>query len=246
MEKLEHSLKRKAELRREGDHDNGERVVWLAGRVSQVAPGPDSWTVSQNLVANVENAGSSKEAAEIERFIIISSRLVFGDSPTRGSDSAEMFNGDSVRDLNSANAPDSSSDSDWEWNTLVQGLPSAQWCSSCNGYQALTHFKGLKQGGFKLYKTCNGCREKKRRPVRRKDVQHPNVTATERRELALSKREPARSKCLRKLPEHALTDFDSSDFDALAEYYGDSDSSDFETFYIQQILDVQRKGIDDY
>ena len=66
MEKLELSLGREAALRKKGDRDNGERFVWLAERVSQVAHGPDSWTVSQNLVANVENAGSSAEAAEID------------------------------------------------------------------------------------------------------------------------------------------------------------------------------------
>ena len=45
--------------------------------------------------------------------------------------------------------------------------------SSCNGYQALKDFKGLKHGGVKLFKTCNGCREKKRRPGQHKVVQHP-------------------------------------------------------------------------
>ena len=88
------------------------------------------------MVANVENVGSSAEAAETD----------------------------------SANASDSSSYSDWEWNTLVQGLPSTQLCSSCNGWHTLKDFRGLKQGSLKLYKTCNGCREKVRRPVRRKDV----------------------------------------------------------------------------
>merc|ERR1740130_1480063 len=76
------------------------------------------WTVSQNLVANIEDAGSSAEAAEIDRFISRSSRLMFGDSPARGSDSAEVFN-ESVRELDPAGASDSSSDSEWEWHALV-------------------------------------------------------------------------------------------------------------------------------
>ena len=156
---------------------------------------------------------------------------MFGDSPARGSDSAEVFN-ESVRELDAAGASDSSSDSEWEWHALVQGLPSMQRCSSCNGYQDLKEFRGLKQEGLKLFKTCNGCRQKKKqRPGRRKDVQHPDVTAEVRRER------------LNVTAERNITaDFDSADFDALAKYHGDSDSSDFETFDIQQIQsDFERR-----
>ena len=125
MALLELNLKREAAVRKEGDRANGERFVWLAERVSQVVT-TDSWIDSQ-LVANVETAGQSTDATEIDRFISRSSRLVFGDSPARGSDSAEVFNGDSVRDLDPAGASDSSSD--WEWEALVQGLPAenAEW-----------------------------------------------------------------------------------------------------------------------
>jgi len=187
------------------------------------------------LVANVENAGAAAEAADVEW------KLVWNDSPARGSDSID----ESVRDLDPADASDSSSDWEWEalvqglpaedaeWEALVQGLPRMQRCSSCNGDKKLTDFKGLKRGGLKLFKTCNGCRKKKQRPKKQRPG-HPNVTAAERRELE----RPLQ----RKLPEHAMTDLDESDFDALAtrKYYSDSDSSDFEALYIQQILDVQR------
>ena len=42
------------------------------------------WTVSQNLVANIEDAGSSAEAAEIDRFISRSSRLARASKETGG------------------------------------------------------------------------------------------------------------------------------------------------------------------
>lgn len=141
MEKLELSLGREAALRKKGDRDNGERFVWLAERVSQVAHGPDSWTDSQNLVANVERGC-----------------VQLGRDDQLGS----------TRDSDSADASDSSSD--WEWKALVQGLPREQRCSSCNGYHALKDFRGLKHGGVKLFKTCNGCREQKRRSGRHKLV----------------------------------------------------------------------------
>ena len=178
--------------------------------------------------------GSSAEAAEIDRFISKSSRLMFGDSPARSSESAEVFN-ESVRDLDPAGASDSSSDWEWEalvqgmpaedreWEALVQGLPRMQMCSSCHDSKRLEDFKGLKQGGLKLFKTCNGCRKKKQRPKKQRPGP-PNVTAAERRELE----RPLQ----RKLPEHAITDFDESDFDAVAKHYDDSDSSGFETFYV--------------
>ena len=75
---------------------------------------------------------------------------------------------DPTRDSDSADASDSSSD--WEWKALVQGLPREQRCSSCNGYQALEDFRGLEHGGAKLFKTCNYCREKKRRSGRHRLV----------------------------------------------------------------------------
>ena len=110
----------------------------------------------------------------------------------------------------------------------VQGLPSTQMCSSCNGYQALKDFRGLKQGGLKLYKTCNNCRQKKkRRPVWRKDVKHPNVTAEERREHLNVTAE-----------RNITTDFDSSDFDALAEYYGDSEYDE----WLKKVIGSRERG----
>ena len=42
QQQLELSLERESTLRKRGDRDNGERFVWLAERVSQVAHGPDS------------------------------------------------------------------------------------------------------------------------------------------------------------------------------------------------------------
>ena len=62
----------------------------------------------------------------------------------------------------------------------------------------------------------------------KKNQVYGNVTAEERSEQIPSRRELARSKCRRKLPEQALIDFDSDDFDALAEQLS-SDSSDFDT-----------------
>ena len=59
----------------------------------------------------------------------------------------------------------------------------------------------------------------------------------------LSKRELLRSICRRKLPEHLLADFDSSDFDALAECCGDSDSSDLETFTFNRLLMCREKAL---
>lgn len=126
MEKLELSLKREAS---------------------------DSWTNSQNLVANVENAVSTDSDSSYAR--IRARQGIQLSALQHASDSSDP-----------ADASDSSSDSDWEWNALVQGLPREQRCSSCNGYGVLTDFRGLKHGGVKLFKTCNGCREQKRRSGR--------------------------------------------------------------------------------